>query len=80
MHGASRTMQRIWAKREKQLERVITRAAGTYGDLNGTIGASLKAIEKFELPLIERLEQKPICESRPQKSKTSGALSILMYS
>jgi hypothetical protein len=48
-----RATQRMWAKREKQLERAITQTAGMYGDLDGIIGASLPRIEKLELPAIE---------------------------
>ena len=46
-------MQRIWAKREKQLDRAVTNTAGFYGDLSGIIGASLPQIEKLELPALD---------------------------
>ncbi len=53
LEAEKRAMQRIWAKREKQLERAIAQTAGMYGDLNGIIGASLPTIENLELPLLE---------------------------
>lgn len=48
-----RAMQRIWSKREKQLERAVTNTAGLYGDMAGIVGASLPRIESLELPLLE---------------------------
>lgn len=44
-----RAMGRIWAKREKQLERVINNTVVMYGDMQGIIGASLQQIESLEL-------------------------------
>lgn len=42
-----RSTQRMWAKREKQLDRATGQTAGMYGDLSGIIGASLPAIEQL---------------------------------
>jgi hypothetical protein len=44
-----RAITRTWAKREKQIERVITNTAGMYGDVQGIIGASLPEINILEL-------------------------------
>ena len=44
-----RAMTRIWAKREKQIERVIMNTAGMYGDMQGIIGASLPQIKMLEI-------------------------------
>jgi len=52
LESEKRAMQRIWAKREKQLDRAVTNTAGFYGDLSGIIGASLPQIEQLELPAI----------------------------
>ena len=38
-----------WAKREKQIERVMQATVGMYGDLQGIAGKSLKEIEGLEL-------------------------------
>jgi hypothetical protein len=38
-----------WAKREKQLELVITNTAGMYGDIHGIIGTSLPEIKLLEI-------------------------------
>lgn len=45
-----RSMQRIWKKREKEIERVVMNTSGMYGDLQGLIGASLQTINALELP------------------------------
>ncbi len=39
----------IWAKREKQIDRVINNISGMYGDMQGIIGASLPQIKSLEL-------------------------------
>ena len=44
-----RAMTKIWAKREKQIERVINNISGMYGDMQGIIGASLPQIKSLEL-------------------------------
>jgi hypothetical protein len=44
-----RAITKAWAKREKQIERVLANAVGLHGDLTGIIGKSLPTIEKLEL-------------------------------
>jgi hypothetical protein len=39
-----RVAERRWAKREKQIQRVISNTSGMYGDLQGLIGSSLGSI------------------------------------
>jgi hypothetical protein len=39
-----RITERRWAKREKQIQRVISNTSGMYGDLQGLIGSSLQDI------------------------------------
>ena len=34
-------MQRLWSKREKELERIIGDTAMLYGDMQGIMGANL---------------------------------------
>jgi len=46
-----RAMQRIWSRREKEIDRVQMNTSGMYGDLQGIIGASsLQTIDALELP------------------------------
>ena len=45
-----RAVQKIWSKREKQIERVVSHIAGMHGDLEGIVGASLPAIKVLEIP------------------------------
>lgn len=44
-----RAMTGIWAKREKQIERVIMNTSGMYGDMQGMLGASLPQIKMLEM-------------------------------
>jgi hypothetical protein len=37
-----------WAKREEQIERVMSSTVGMYGDLQGIAGKSLQEIEGME--------------------------------
>jgi hypothetical protein len=41
-----------WAKREAQIDRIMTASIGMYGDLQGIAGKTLKEIEGFELPAL----------------------------
>jgi hypothetical protein len=50
LNAEKRAMERAWAKREKQISRVIENTAQMYGDLQGMIGASLPEIKVLELP------------------------------
>jgi hypothetical protein len=45
-----RSIMTLWAKREKQLERVLRSTTGLYGDLQSIIGSSLQPIQILELP------------------------------
>lgn len=49
LDSEKRATERTWAKREKQIERVIHNTSGMYGDLQGLIGASLSPIPSLEL-------------------------------
>ncbi|MFZ0964384.1 MAG: DUF2130 domain-containing protein [Terriglobia bacterium] len=49
LDAEKRAMGRIWAKREKQIERVINNAVTMYGDVQGIIGASLPEIKSLDL-------------------------------
>ncbi len=52
LEAETRATQRMWAKREKQLERALANTAGLYGDFQGIIGASLPQIATLELPAL----------------------------
>jgi hypothetical protein len=39
-----RIAERRWARREKQIQKVISNTSGMYGDLQGLIGSSLQNI------------------------------------
>lgn len=53
LDAEKRATQKIWAKREKQIENVITHVGGMHGDLQGIAGASLPNIKLLELTASE---------------------------
>jgi hypothetical protein len=44
-----RTIEKLWAKRLKQLELALASTTGFRGDLEGILGGSLRAEERLEL-------------------------------
>ena len=48
-----KAIMRQWAKREAQIERVMSSTVGMYGDLQGIAGKSLQEIEGLSLPALE---------------------------
>lgn len=57
LESEKRSMERIWKKRGREIERVIMNTSGMYGDLQGIVGASLPAIKSLELSGGEDNEQ-----------------------
>jgi hypothetical protein len=51
-----RTMTRLWAKRESQIQGVLDATVGMYGDLQGIAGKALPEIAALELPLLGSCE------------------------
>lgn len=49
LEGEKRAMTKIWAKREKQIERVVSNTSRMYGDMQGIIGATLPEMKSLEL-------------------------------
>ena len=43
-------MTKIWATRDKQINRVVENTVKMYGDLTGLMGKALPKIELLELP------------------------------
>lgn len=48
-----KTMTRLWAKRQTQIQGVIETTVGMYGDLQGIAGKALQEIEALSLPALE---------------------------
>lgn len=46
-----RSLQRIWSKREKELQRLMLNTSSLYGDLQGILGAGMPKVEQLELPV-----------------------------
>jgi hypothetical protein len=49
LDAEKRAMERNWAKREKQIDRIVQNTARLYGDLQGIIGGMLQPIARLEL-------------------------------
>ncbi len=49
LEQARRAMQRVWAKREKQIDRVLANTVGLHGDMAGIIGGTLPEIAGIKL-------------------------------
>jgi len=45
-----RAMEKIWSKREKQIEKVVLNISGMRGDLEGIAGKALPVVKALELP------------------------------
>ena len=50
LESERRAMQKIWASREKQIEKIISNTAGMHGDLEGLAGNALPSIKILQLP------------------------------
>lgn len=50
LEAEKRAMEKLWARREQQLQRGIKNMAGLYGDLQGIVGSALQPVAKLELP------------------------------
>ena len=57
-----KTITKLWAKREEQIDRVMQATVGMYGDLQGIAGKTLQEIEGLEFQ--EALES-PVEEDEP---------------
>lgn len=49
LESEKRAMNNVWAKREKQLERVAVQLSGMHGDLAGIVGSSLPSVQVLQL-------------------------------
>lgn len=56
LDSEKRVIEKQWAKRDKQIEKVVLNIAGMHGDLEGIAGTSLPAIKMLELPSDEQQE------------------------
>lgn len=59
LEAERRVIQKQWAKREAQLERVLGGTVGMYGDLQAVAGRALTEIEGLSLPGLEGEDAKP---------------------
>jgi hypothetical protein len=55
-----RAVQRLWTKREKQIERLLDNSAGMYGELQAIVGDALQPVPVLELPMSSDDEGGPL--------------------
>jgi len=60
-----RSIQRIWAKREKQIDRAMINTSGLYGDLASILGTSLPQIGCLELTHVPVEAEETVVEKAP---------------
>ena len=53
-----RAVQKLWASRDKQHEKVLRHIAGMYGDIHGVVGSSLPEIKGLGFDVTPQLESK----------------------
>ena len=55
LHKEKRAINKQWAKREEQIDRVMQATVGMYGDFQGIVGKTLQEIEGLELRALDAL-------------------------
>ena len=65
LESERRSIQRLWAKREKQLDRAMINTSGLYGDLTSILGTSLPQIDCLELTHIPVEAEETVVEKPP---------------
>lgn len=53
LDAEKRLLSKQWAKRQRQLEQLMSGAAGMYGDLQGIVGKSIPELQGLTLPLLD---------------------------
>jgi len=51
-------MEKIWAKREKQIEKVVKNTSRMYGSLQGIVGSTLPELKTLELKALNSVEDR----------------------
>lgn len=67
LDGEKRAIQKLWAKREKEIDRVVAGTVGMYGDLEGIIGNTLPRIDGLELAALPAPDGGAIVENAEVK-------------
>lgn len=67
LDNEKRAMQKLWAKREKEVDRVVAGTLGMYGDLEGIIGNTLPRIDGLEIAALPAPEAEVVEEIAENK-------------
>ncbi len=53
LESEKRAMNKIWKKREKEIQNVLSATTDMYGSIQGIAGNAIQTIEQLEMPLLE---------------------------
>ncbi len=53
LDAEKRAMNKLWKKREKEIQNVISATTDMYGSIQGIAGAAVKPVEALEFPMLE---------------------------
>ncbi len=53
LESEKRAMNKIWKKREKEIQNVLSATTDMYGSIQGIAGAAVKPVEALEFPMLE---------------------------
>lgn len=59
LHKEKKAINKQWAKREEQIDRVMQATVGMYGDFQGIAGKTLQEIEGLEIKTLEAPDSQP---------------------
>ena len=57
LDSEKRSMQGIWKKREKQIDKVLLNTTGMYSSIKGIAGNAIQPVALLELPLEDESDQ-----------------------
>jgi len=63
LNKEKKAMMKIWAEREKQIEKVISNTVSMYGSVRGIAGTAIKEIKQLELPAKEDAAEESVDNS-----------------
>jgi len=57
LNAEKRAINKLWKKREKEIQNVISATTDMYGSIQGIAGSAIKRVEQLEIPLLETTEE-----------------------
>ena len=56
MESEKRAMNKLWKKREKEIQNVLSATTDMYGAIQGISGNAIQRVEALELPLLDTVD------------------------